>query len=65
MKIKINVNQDSQLISPNSQTIAPKPEVAAHHDANDYAHHDVTDIGVDADIEISKHKKGPHLKETI
>jgi len=28
-------------------------------------HHDNTNVGVDADIEITKHKKGPHSKEAI
>ena len=28
-------------------------------------HHDNINLGVDADIEITKHKKGPHLKEAI
>jgi len=57
MKIKIIVNNQD---SDNSTTSQKNSSVKAEDN-----HHDATNIGVDADIEISKHKKGPHSKETL
>jgi len=57
MKIKIIVNNQD---SDNSTTSQKNSSVKAEDN-----HHDATNVGVDADIEITKHKKGPHSKETL